>query len=462
MTIINYDNTSASNESLRDEILHSDVFLCSKEYLSSKGYAVDWAVSATVNALYKLNYESFTAEYVTSFPDEKNIGRLYSLAICKFGSKLMFSPLLARNWLFYNTKNGEWDKVEIPEEATPKAEKDAAFWMGVISRESIIFLPGKTGVFAKYNINDNSFKYYHNLSEKFKEYNVNPSLSASWNFDERDGKLYITSPRWNIVTILDMDSMKFQFEEIGHSQNRYLGIAFCNDRFWLTKYRDPLSIHWKEGFVSWNPDTGECNEYNDIPAKQAVGGHEGFGFNAIVATDGFVFVFPYCADAIIKINHETKEMERLELKPPFDYHVRKSNYYSIGGKSPFVFVVPHKDDKAFVVTSYDYRTMIIDLKTGNCEERIKWRVNGIEYLLASRNHRAYEPWHENIFITQADFIKYIANGQIPAFDKEQANYHQFVDENLNGSCGKKIHEHIMGHASHLTSLGARASPPAYN
>ena len=82
-------------ESLRDEILHSDVFLCSKEYLCSKGYAADWAVSARVNALYKLNYKSHIAEYVTSFPDEKNIGGLYSWSIYKLGNKLMFSPVLA-------------------------------------------------------------------------------------------------------------------------------------------------------------------------------------------------------------------------------------------------------------------------------------------------------------------------------------------------------------------------------
>ena len=430
-----------SDEFLRDEILHSDVFFCSKEYLCSNGYATDWAVSQTVNALYKLNYESFTAEYVTSFPNEKNIGMLYSTAICKLGSKLMFSPLLARNWLFYDTESGEWDKVAISEDATPESEIDVAFTTGVIFKESIIFLPGATGVFAKYSINDNSFEYYYDLSKKFKEHNVNPV--ASWGFDERDGKLYITSPYWNIITVLDMDSMKFQFGEIGSFQNRYLGIAFCNNRFWLTKYKDPLSIHWKEGFVSWNPDTGECNEYNDIPVKQA--GHERHGFGAIVAADGFVFAFPHFADVIIKINPETNEMERFELNPPFDYRKRKSEYYTIGGNCPFHSVAPYKNDKVLVITSYDYSTMIIDLKTWNCEERVKWRVNGIEHLLKkpSRNRLAHVPWHENIFITNEDFIDYVVDGQIPAFDKEQADYYRSVSINSDGSCGKQIHEYVM-------------------
>jgi len=432
---------NVSDESLRDEILHSDVFLCSKEYLYSKGYAVDWAVSATVNALYKLNYKSFTAEYVTSFPNEKNIGWLYSAQICKFGSKLMFTPLLARNWRFYDTESGKWDKAAIPEYATPETESDVAFTTGVIFRECIIFLPGNTGVFAKYNINNNSFEYYYNLSEKFKKHNVNSTAPACWEFDEHDGKLYITSPRWNIITVLDMYSMKFQFEEVGFFENRYLGIAFCNDRFWLTKCNAPLSsIHWKEGFVSWNPDTGECNEYNDIPVKQTV---DGQGFNAIVAADGYVFAFPHCADAIIKINPETNEMRRFELNPHFDYHERKSKYYTFGKNCPFIAIVPHKDDKVFVVTSYDYSTMIIDLKTGNCEERIKWRVNGIEHLLARLNHRASKPWAEDLFVTEEDFIKYVADGQIPAFDKEQVDYYCSVNINSDGSCGEKIHEYVM-------------------
>jgi len=351
--------------------------------------------------------------------------------------------LLVRNWLFYNTETDEWDKVAIPEEAMPEAERGVAFTTGVIFKQSIIFLPGATGTFAKYNINDNSFDYYHDFSVKFKEYDNNLTLSACWGFDEYNGKLYIASPCWNIITVLDVDSMKFQFVEVGSFQNQYLSITFCNDRFWLTKYKVPHSLHWKEGFVSWNPDTGECNELNDIPAKQVVDGQEGQGFNAIVAANGFLFAFPDFADAIIKINPETNEIERFKLNSPFDYLERKAQYYTFRGRRPFHLVIPLKDDKVWVVNSYDCSTMIIDLKNGNCEERIKWRVNGIEYLLASRYHSASSPWSECFLITQEDFIKHVVSGQIPAFDKKQADYHQSANVNLNGSCGKKIQEYVI-------------------
>jgi hypothetical protein len=436
--LLNFKLPAQPDYELRDELLHSDIVSWGVATQGSN----EWGVCASVNALCKVKPENLTAWFVSSFPDEPNVGGLY-LPPVKLDGKLLFAPALARSWAFYDINSGLWEKKPIPEETMPELDKYTAFGGGVRWMNKIIFLPGASGITAVYNMETDEFTYYGEIAQRFKNHISN----LDWGFVSgccADGNLlYIPSCQCNIITELNMETMTFNFYEVGAAKNRYRHIMNGGGTFWLTKFREHGLKPWQEGIISWDKETGNVHEYTDLPINQARINLVGSGFSCTFYSGGFVYAFPNQADAIIKINPQTGTAERLELDPYFDYFERKSSYYTWGEDTAISGVYSLTDNKATVFVPYDYSMITIDLATGKYNNRMKWRVEGIENLKAGCSRLSPTPWLEDTFLTPKDFINKVIAGDIPAYDEAQVEFYKKANVNSDGSCGVKVHEYVM-------------------
>lgn len=438
MYILNFKLPITPEPEQLEEMMTSGIISWSAQTEGSE----EWGVSDQMNALYKIDLATASATFVDSFPDEKNIAKLYNAPI-KIGNKLIFSPSLAREWAFYDIESREWEKRPIPEDTIPEKKGHGAFRGGKVYGNNIIFLPGVSGITARYDMDSDRFYYYDEMKLKYKQYIVNINWGIVSGSCRYENLVYITSRQCNVVTELNMKTMQFKFFKVGSNDNRYHGVTFTGNSFWFTKFREYGSITWNEGFVEWNRKTLKSTEYNNIPAKQFSYLFEASGFKIIKGIGDTVFAFPYQADSIVKIDVKTKKMERFNISPPYDFFEKKSPYYTHWDEVAFPFVRLYKNIGAIIKLPYDYSYMTIDLETGECGERKKWKIEGITDRWNKLDRLLPYPWREQIFHTPKDFIDKVILGQLPAFDESQVEYYRAFNVNSDGTCGAKVHEYIM-------------------
>lgn len=132
------------DDNVREEFLHSDTIY----FMATPDGDPEWGFSMSCNALYKISLKNATAEYIASVPAENNIAGLYRQPI-EIGDKLLLVPSSAYEWAFYDTSDGEWTKIPVPDKCLPAQDRSgclgSVFGSVVWCDGYILVLPGDRG-----------------------------------------------------------------------------------------------------------------------------------------------------------------------------------------------------------------------------------------------------------------------------------------------------------------------------
>lgn len=437
-------------EGERDEYLHSDII----GFMFGPEVKPEWGFSATCNALYKIDIQNASAEFVSSVPWEKNMSRAYYSSL-KIKNKLLLLPVLGRSFAIYDIDSGEWTRVPVPTDAVPTKNTHPVFSGAVHCGDHLLILPGVNGVFAKYDFESGEFSFYSSWFNKFKHNIVDINrglLDGSCIFD---GKIYLTSPQCNVVTELNPNDMSFKLHRVGEKANKYCGITYTKDAFWLIKYLAAGQKDLCAELLEWHPDTGKCAEHTSLPVTRDES-RTGRAFSAIISVDDDVYLFPWHSDNIIKFDTTTKKGEIYKPKPEFNYFESKGKYYTLlrGIAMPWVSqeasaLYQRKKENfgnsvVYIPSPTDYSLIKLDLRTGEYTRK-KWCVNGAEHLLAKIERPGSVPFtpHCDTELYGLDhFLNELVSGELPAVDIKKRDYFRSLHANADGSAGKKIYEYL--------------------
>ena len=437
-------------EQERDEYLHSDII----NFMFGPEGEPEWGFSATCNALYKIDLQNATAEYVSSVPWERNISRLYYFPV-KIKNKLFLSPILSRSFAIYNIDSGEWTKIPIPADATPAKNTHPAFGAGVCCGDYLLIIPGMRGVFAKYDIESGKLSFYDYWFNKFKNNIKDADIALLHGSYSIDGKVYFTSPQCNVITELIPDDMSFKLREVGRKSNKYCGIAHATNAFWLIKRPASAENDLCAELVEWHPDTRKCLEYTNLPVTRGEG-RKGRAFSQIITNYVDVYLFPWQSNHIIKFDTTTKNGEAFKPKPEWDYFESKGKYYTWARNiaMPWVFqeisaLYRQKKESpenpiVYIQTPTDYSLVKLNLSTGEYTKK-KWRVYGAEHLLNKIESTGSAPFapHRDTELYNLDyFLSELVSGALPPVDIEKRDYFCSLQGNADRAAGKKIYEYV--------------------
>lgn len=467
MMIQNVDIAEPTDVELDEEKLHSDIVYFSLDSIDKS----EWGISATSNALYKISLENAVANYVSSIPDELNLGGLYSMPI-KIDNYLFFSPMFARSWAFYDIESNTWEKIAIPEEFSPDEAVQAAFRGAIDCGEFILVFPGSKCAFAKYNKTTRKFSYHKEWFDAFKNNVVDINRGLLVGCCGKDGILYCTSPQCNKVIELEPVSMSIRIHDIGSAANKYCGITFANDSFWLVKHH-VKDEPYEEGIVEWRKESGEVTEYNDLPISpfiQTKRAEElgfdcqekqilGRGVSRIMQVDDALYIFPLFADAIVEIDLASKQrkMRRIELPPAFHWFETKHAFYTwcknqaypilmrnLNGSYPWEAADYERGkivSEFYTQLPYDYSLVKFDIKTGNFVSK-KWRVNGAEKLLSYSDRLVQAMLRESESVTLEGFLDKVTREKHPHDLGGDSKVDTLSNLTNDGTAGHKIYDYV--------------------
>lgn len=252
-----------------------------------------WFTAREFNGLFKMDKQTWKTEYMGCFPDEPVDGqRLYGqIASCE--GKLYFAPDFASTIAEYDTTSRKFRKIEIPYlEGTFFQDFSGTKFNEVFHYQDWLFFIGSyyPGI-LRLNIKNGRADIYTEwlapLSELAAEFGGPYFKSAC----VVDTCIAIAALNANAVVLFDMVSCKSIVHEVGNKANRYTGICFDGNDYWL-------SPRYAGSVVRWSPETS-YKEYDRFPANFSYGK---VSFWGICYISGHVWLFPNQANMTLKIN----------------------------------------------------------------------------------------------------------------------------------------------------------------
>jgi len=252
-----------------------------------------WFTAAQFNALFKMDKQNWVAEYMGSFPNEINRGRLYS-QITEHGGKLYFTPAYANEIGVYDIAAGRFEKISFARDDY-NAPRRYEFHATVAYGKHILFLGCLNPSIMRLDTESERIDYFTDWVKLFAGISEGTG-PYFWGVCISGNKIFMPTMNTNAVVAFDMDRCVSQLYEAGSKGQKYGEICFDGENYWLVPLYDGA-------IVKWNPDTNECNEYSGYPAGFEFGKPDvGINFGAITFVDGYIWLLPWRANMAIKIN----------------------------------------------------------------------------------------------------------------------------------------------------------------
>ena len=394
-----------------------------------------WFPSGRNSALYSMKKGSDEITMQSLGQDYEKKSRLFNKILSKENTVFLI-PYNHNAICEYNTHTGEWSSTIIK-----NASSYANFSSGCIFKDSVYMIPAKYNCIVEYDTKSHQCCYYE-IRSKIKEYEKFQADSDFKNdplfFNgvcQRDHLILMASAKTNRVFEFNADTKEITSYEVGKKGNNYWGMAYDGENYWLISNRG-------KSIVKWNYQSGQFTDYDNFP--------DGFSgetqcFYNIVYSNGQLLVFPKYSNMILKIDKNNGNMTSVDFELPYHEGERRNSYYNWLSNYYFARTLP--DDTTIALSAYDNSLLLINMKDETCKlqqcvvDQKDWpEVISKKFGKCSENL----PFacRENSYSTLGEFIKYVINPDEKLCENQIRAYREVIS-NMDGSCGRKIHQMIM-------------------
>lgn len=307
-----------------------------------------------------------------------------------------------------------------------------------------IFVPGDRCAIGRYNVKTNSFEYddrFNKELQSFKRYDS--EMLFRWMI-QIGRKLYGLCYRAGAIMEYDIETTDYRFHLIGDEKDIFSNFSYDGKgKFYLVEWGG-------KKVVSWDVNTHKERTYDSFPENfrpcDSIYRNEFTpAFQLPLAMGDYLYVFPFLANMILKINLKTGEAKEVDFGIPYIQGQRKSSLY--GEPSNFGAIVKIDENKILLKSSFDDSVIIVNVS--DCShhrfhlkrpEDWESKVNTDRRRWLTRNN--IDPlyyYNENGFNnTIDDFLEMLTKDEWES-DIQYESYRKSRDiEHLDGECGKAV------------------------
>ncbi|MCI8646723.1 MAG: hypothetical protein HFE76_07965 [Firmicutes bacterium] len=364
----------------------------------------NYGISATLNAVYTIDFERAQASYLCSFEEKKHTGDLYHPPI-RIGNELFFAPSGAKKWAFYNLNTGLWSYEDIPEKLTKGEGPFIRFW--AIVNDMLLYLSGRTDYLISVDLKTKKIAYHDCLGEMFGIDEQRPFFSSIIEFRNSillfsglDNHVYkLDTDHWKLIKLTRLDS--------GDSGIKTAFFVPNTDYIFLIKNDTGKGMGNRA--IRWNTKTGHTEEVScsDRSTRDSLFGDLMGGF---CFYNDSLYITSQKEACIIELDWERNQARRIQLKSDFNLLDRKDKFYRRWGDGLAYTVIAYgwPRRKFTIFLPYDYSIADIDFEKGELTNKRKWTVQGSENLIKqSLKLKSNGAYIENPFFSVKEFLSEI-------------------------------------------------------
>lgn len=405
-----------------------------------------WAPASNFNELFRVDKQTMIAEYMGSFAEE-NAQHLY-LDVIEHESKLYFAP-------FNADYIGIYDKTKHVFEKLPLQHKERLNWIRSDSNRYFIrVIPYKRYLYfvaytypaiVRYDTESGEMVYCSDWLSHVERAAKRSPHWPNWNqaLDFEGLMHYATVVGSEIVLNLfvsnelmffDMDNLNYRFYKIGNPDERYFGVCYDGEHYWMAARTGNYIVKWNR----------EMQSYDKIVFPDYMRAGDSINYQALIYADGYVWLIPHQANTALKIdvlNHS------VHLVNEFDSPVagESANYINVVSSGDVVYALANNRVLQWAVKKhqYDFHQFKISEENADIVKQQRLMALGKQPMQA---RSIMDLLHNDVRVSLDIFLDFVVQFDDLPFTRMQSDkqielFSEWVS-NLNGTSGKAIYEHI--------------------
>lgn len=239
----------------------------------------------------------------------------------------------------YNLKSKDWKQIKIDEVENHNYYR---FFAATIYKDKLFLVGSIYPAIMIIDFKTYKTKYISQMYDKYMD-EQSKNLDCFFRTDIAcvESKLYIASCQKNEVVIFDMDNFNFETVVIGNDDNKYSGIAWDGESFWL-------SPRHNSSIVKWNPNGNTLREF-----KLDMLSGKKYSFTGVIYS-GQNIIFPgmQCGKSMIVNEKKDADPEIRELDNNYYLFYMNDGEYNYAMTADGKFMVFKINTPGIIVNEY--------------------------------------------------------------------------------------------------------------
>jgi hypothetical protein len=320
-----------------------------------------WFTAFSFNALFRMDKQTWTAEYMGSFPEEKAVGFRLFHGIVEHKGKLYFAPGSAANIGVYDLASGSFDAIQL--EYTTDALRALPFKFNSIFQygDKLFFAGHKYPALVSYDTSTGQIKVLDELTKKLIHIKLYPLDLYFFSGIVIEDRLYLPFCCADMIVEFNMHNESYKIHKLKSGCTGFVDVLFAGNWIWLTPFCE-------EKVIRWDMSDNTIDRYIEPGSNSSIDRDEKFilppSYSYIVSLEDEVYPFPFSSVTAIKINKTTGEiLPAYMFQPECERSESKGSYFITAYTYAATF-----DNKIYAKTGRSNTLIEYDPKTGSRRE----------------------------------------------------------------------------------------------
>lgn len=280
-----------------------------------------------LNMLFSINIPDGTLTFLGGIPDEHLFSKGLTCKLIYVKEHIIVVPLLAKKIWIYSLKSGEWKSVAV--DVCRVYGRGTYFRQAIQYKDSLFFIGGHYPAILKMDLPSCKLTYLKEPFQRHSECEETEELYFRGDFVYKEGTVYLASGRDNAVLMYHLNTHVYKWIEIGKKENRYSGIMWDGNDYWLSPRKNTPVVKWD--------GNGSVTEY-EIPEEKRV---KDIAYAGIIKRNNQIIIPALArsgADTIILTDNGSMEFDRKEYT--FYKKTEKGDYLAQDSDGQILFSSP--------------------------------------------------------------------------------------------------------------------------
>lgn len=199
-------------------------------------FSRDW------NGLYMVELKSGVTQFVSTMPEEGIFAKRLCAGIIYHNNRLIMIPMMARDIWIYDLGNKQWEKVE--RKHTGDKEHHEEIFRAVEYNNYLFMIGSNYPYIVRMDLNNYELTYLSTPYAALAPFKRKSEAYFRCDFCCRGNRLFLASCLNNFVLCVNLDTLDYEWNEVGENGFCYSGIVWDGENYWLAPRRATPIVKW--------------------------------------------------------------------------------------------------------------------------------------------------------------------------------------------------------------------------
>lgn len=196
-----------------------------------------------LNILFSVNIDNGNIKFYGSMPEEGAFCKRLTCKLVYWEKNIIVVPLKAKKIWIYSLENMVWKGIAF--DCCKLGISETNFRQAIIYKNSLFLFGGHYPAILKMELSTYKISYIKEPFSQYPKVEKNPEeLYFRGDLVCKKNIVYLASSKDNLILNFDLESQTYKWIEVGGKNNKYSGIMWDGNNYWISPRHDTPVVKW--------------------------------------------------------------------------------------------------------------------------------------------------------------------------------------------------------------------------